>query len=159
MDPGNYLTTDWETLETRGGRDLKAYSDSEHYTPFWEVGNDNFWGEWRLRHNPQSLADALQRFESLIELLPRMRCGHDSANPRLTFGHGWECNACAKHSFFEEFAAEIHGQAAFADDNRRDWRLTGWRVLATDIEAEIAEFFLEVTRVLPKSFDQFGFVL
>ena len=76
----------------------------------------------------------------------------------LAFGNRGEGDAGGHHSGIEEGAGEVHGKAAVADEDRRDGRLAGWRGDSTDIEAEAAEFLLEVAGVFPEPLDAFGLV-
>src|SRR5947209_20565970 len=84
---------------------------------------------------------------------------HDGADARFSFSHGGEGDACGHYAFVEEFAGELHGQLAFADDDRRDWRFAHWRILAADIEAKSAEFLFEIARILPELLHQLWLLL
>src|SRR5579863_2950046 len=88
-----------------------------------------------------------------------MRRRHDSADARLAFGNGWKRDAGSHHAFFKQLAREVHRQLAVANDDGGDWRFTGGRVDAADVEAEPAKLFLPVTRVLPQLVDAFGLLL
>ena len=79
-----------------------------------------------------------------------MHGGHDGAHARLAFGDGGKCDARSEHSFFEKFAGEIHGQTSVADDDGCDRRFAGWSALASNVEAEQAQFFFPESRVLPE---------
>src|ERR1700722_7460247 len=87
-----------------------------------------------------------------------MRRGHDGADAGFAFGHGGEGDAGAEDAFLEEFAGEIHGEFAVADDDRSDWSLAGRSGAAADVEAEQAEFFFPEARVLPELLHALGFV-
>src|ERR1019366_2648912 len=102
---------------------------------------------------PHALADTLQDVQRLVELFARVGRGHDSADARLALGHCGERNARAHHAFFEQLAREIHGQAAVAHNDGRDWRLAGRRVHSADVEAERTQLFLPVARVVPELLD------
>src|SRR5258708_32245037 len=92
--------------------------------------------------NSHLLPGSLQHFERLLKLFFGMRGGHDGAHARFAFADGGKGDAGSQHSLFEKFAGEIHGQPSVANDDRRDRWFARGRCLASDVEAEQAEFFL-----------------
>src|SRR6185437_6050389 len=105
-------------------------------------------------NNPHPLSHLLQYLQSTAELVLRMRGRHDGAQACLAFRHRGKGDAGHEYAFLEQLAAEVHGQLAFADDNRRDRRFAGWRVAASNVEAEQAQLFLEETCIAPQLVDQ-----
>src|SRR5579872_36153 len=86
--------------------------------------------------NSHSLPHALQHFQCLLQLFPRVRRRHDGAYARFSFRHGRESNASAKHTFFEQFPGEVHGQLAVANDDRSDGSFAGWGGFAANIKSQ-----------------------
>src|SRR5271163_2997529 len=81
-----------------------------------------------------------------------MRSRHDGAHAGFAFRDSRKGNAGSEHSFFEQFAGEIHGQAAVSHDDWRDRSFAGGSGLASDVEAEESEFFFPETSVVPELF-------
>src|SRR5438445_287191 len=83
---------------------------------------------------------------------------HDGPHTRLSLWHGRISDTSAQHAFFEQLAREFHCELTVPDDNRRDWRFTGWSCLAANVEAKQAEFFLPEASVFPQPFNALRFV-
>src|SRR5262245_55202681 len=93
-------------------------------------------------------ADRGETVERELQLVVRVRGGHDRPHARLVLRDGWKRNALREHALLEEPIRERHRQRPVADDHRRDRTLAGAR-----IEAEIGQTFLEEARVLPEAID------
>lgn len=91
-----------------------------------------------LRQNAHACGDPFESFESLVELGAAMLAGEDKADACFAFGDGGESNAGGHDAFIEKRPAEIHGSAAFADDDGRDGSFRGGRGYAADVEAGAA---------------------
>src|SRR5215467_1488915 len=110
-------------------------------------------------NNSHASTHLLQHFQRSRQLIACMCSGHDGPQASLAFGDRGISDPRREDPFFEQLAAELHGQAAFADDDGRDRRLTGWSVHAADVETEPAQLFLEEAGVLPEFFDPFRLLL
>src|SRR5260370_37187264 len=95
-----------------------------------------------LRHQSlqysHSLSDSPQHFQCLLQLLFRMRGGHDRTDAGLALGHGGEGDSGAQHAFFEQLFRELHGQFAVADDDWSNWSFAGRCWFSIDVKTEHA---------------------
>src|SRR5580698_1548692 len=88
-----------------------------------------------------------------------MLAGHDGADTCFAFGNRGEGDAGGHQSLLEEGFREVHRQAAIAGDDWRDGSFAGGRGDSADIEAEPAEFRLEVAGVVPETVDALRLLL
>src|SRR5271157_4234104 len=96
--------------------------------------------------------------QCLVDLGAGVFAGHDGADAGLAFGDGREGDSGGHDSGVEEGTRKIHSPAAVADDDGRDGRFAGRGGNAADVEAEAAEFGLEVAGVVPEALDALGLV-
>src|SRR6202451_3159860 len=84
---------------------------------------------------------------------------HDGADAGFAFGDRRERDAGAEHTFFEEFAGEVHGEFAIAGEAGSDGSVTVRSSSAPDVEAEQAQFFFPEARILPELFHALRLIL
>src|SRR6185437_9145704 len=84
-----------------------------------------------------------------------MRRAHDSPQAGFSFSNCGISNPRREHAFIEQFAAEIHGEAAFTNDDRRDRRFAGRSIDAADVEAQQSQLFLKEASIGPELVHQF----
>src|SRR5215469_6912425 len=96
-----------------------------------------------LTNNPHLLPYPLQYLQGPGQLILRMRSAHDGPQARFSFSNRGISNPRSEHAFIEQLTAEVHGEAAFANNDRRDRRLAGGRIDAADVEAQQSQLFLK----------------
>src|ERR1700688_3192203 len=102
-----------------------------------------------VAQDSQALPDTLQHCQRLSQVFLRMRCRHDGADTGLALRDCGEGDARAEYAFLKQFAREVHGELAVADDDRGDRSFTRWSRASANIETQQAEFLLPEARVLP----------
>src|SRR5215510_432384 len=78
------------------------------------------WQFRRLRNDSYPLPHTSKDVQRLAQLVFGMGSGHDGPQAGFAFRHSGIGNAWCEYAFPEELAAELHGQAAFANDDRRN---------------------------------------
>src|SRR5207245_9695120 len=80
-----------------------------------------------LRHDPHPLPHPLQHLQRLLQLIFRVRCGHDCSDAGFAFSDGGACHTRSHYAFFQQCTIKLHGQLAIAEDDRRHQRFPGRR--------------------------------
>src|SRR5215475_4302281 len=117
------------------------------------------WQFRRLRNDSHPLPHPSKDVQRLAQLVFRMGSGHDGPQAGFAFRYSGVGDAWSEYAFLEELAAELHGQAAFANHDRRNWRFADRCVPAADVESQIAQFLFEKACIVPELFHELRLLL